>query len=291
MPRIAVIADIHGNLPALEAVIEDIASSDVDEVLVGGDLVGRGPSGHDVIDRLRRLGWEGIRGNHEDYLLSFRHAQVPEAWLTSKDWAMARWIAAEVTAEDVAYLEALPPTRTAKRDGDLRLWHGTPRSNREGIGAWTDDETLEAILALVSEPLLVVGHTHRSFDQHLGGQRVVNVGSVGLPFNGDWRSQYAIFARERGQRAWQVEMRKVEYDREAQRRAFETSGFLRAAGVGAHLLLKELEHARPFLVPFLKWVAVESRAPDEAAMEVFLEAYNPHGSLRAWFEAMRERNR
>ncbi len=75
MARIAVIADIHGNMPALEAVISDLADQAVDEVLVGGDLVGRGPEGSRVVKRVRELGWPAIGGNHEDYLLAFRRGE------------------------------------------------------------------------------------------------------------------------------------------------------------------------------------------------------------------------
>ena len=78
MTLIAVLADVHGNVPALEAVLDDIVAQRPDEVLVGGDLVGRGPCGKEVVLRLSELGWRGVRGNHEDYLLAFRHRRVPD---------------------------------------------------------------------------------------------------------------------------------------------------------------------------------------------------------------------
>ena len=93
MTRLAVLADVHGNMPALEAVIEDIESHGVDEVLVGGDLVGRGPEGSLVTRRIRELGWPSIRGNHEEYVLTFRKGEVPADWLEAKEWAAARWMA------------------------------------------------------------------------------------------------------------------------------------------------------------------------------------------------------
>ena len=94
MPRIAVIADIHANMPALEAVIRDIEQQEIDEVLVGGDLVGRGPQGSAVVKRIIEEGWAGVRGNHEDYLLNFRRRTVREEWLTAEEWSALRWMAA-----------------------------------------------------------------------------------------------------------------------------------------------------------------------------------------------------
>ena len=74
--RIAVLADIHSNLRALDAVVDDIATRGVDEVVVGGDIVGRGPQGAAVVDRVRELGWPSVRGNHEDYLVAFSREEL-----------------------------------------------------------------------------------------------------------------------------------------------------------------------------------------------------------------------
>ena len=78
MSRVAIISDVHGNVPALEAVLEDLERRPVDEVIVGGDLVGRGPEGSKVVARIRATGWPNVRGNHEDYLLGFRRGRVPD---------------------------------------------------------------------------------------------------------------------------------------------------------------------------------------------------------------------
>ena len=77
MGSIAILADVHGNVPALEAVLADLERHPVDEVLVGGDLVGRGPQGRRAVAMIRATGWPCVRGNHEDYLLGFRHRRVP----------------------------------------------------------------------------------------------------------------------------------------------------------------------------------------------------------------------
>ena len=107
MARVAILADIHGNLPALKAVIRDLDQQQVDEVVLGGDLVGRGPQGSAVLGVARERGWRSIRGNHEDYLLAFRRTDVPESWLTARVWSAARWMAAELSEQDVREMESM----------------------------------------------------------------------------------------------------------------------------------------------------------------------------------------
>jgi predicted phosphodiesterase len=274
MSRIAIFADVHGNMPALEAVLTDIAAQRVDEILVAGDLVGRGPEGSRVVRRVCELGLPVIGGNHEDYLLGFRRGEVPAEWIEADEWAASRWMAAELSEDDAAYLAALP--FSLARPG-LRLVHGTPRSNREGIGPWTSDERLEAHLDEVSEPVLVCAHTHRPLLRALVAGTVVNVGSVGLPFNGDRRAQYAIFTAHGA--GWRVEFRQVEYDLDRIFAIYESSGFLAHGGITARLLHLELEHARPLLVPFLQWARARGVPPVDDDLDDFLRIHPPDEPL------------
>lgn len=271
--RLAILADIHGNVPALEAVLDDIAGRGVDEVLVGGDLVGRGPEGSAVVRRVRELGLATIGGNHEDYLLGFRRRQVPEEWWHREEWAASRFMAAELTDDVVEYIVALPFSLTRP---DLHLIHGTPRSNREGIGPWTPLETLRTHLKSVEESVLVCAHTHRALVRELDEGLVVNTGSVGLPFNRDPRAQYALFTRG-GPFGWRVELRQVPYSREQIYKIYESSGFLAAGRVTAQLLRLELEHATSLLVPFLDWARAHELEPNTGQLEAFLEEFNRAG--------------
>lgn len=282
MKRIAILADIHANLPALEAVIDDIARQGVDEVLVGGDLVGRGPQGTAVVERVRELGWPSVRGNHEDYLLSFVHGDVPAEWLETEEWAASRWMADELATHSAELIAALPFSLTSRVAPELRLVHGSPRSNCEGIGSWTPDDDVDAHLARIEEPLLVCAHTHRPMERRLERGLVVNVGSVGLPFNGDWRAQYAILTRDDA--GWQAEFRAAPYDRDALLAHYEASGFLADGGVTAALLRIEVERARPYLVPFLKWAQVEELEPASRHLERFLALYDDSRPLTEFYE-------
>lgn len=287
MPRIAVLSDVHGNVPALEAVMEDVARLALDEVLVGGDLVGRGPEGSEVVRRIAATGWRTIRGNHEEYLLDFRRGEVPHDWLHAAEWSAARWMSAELGSEEAAWIEALPFSLTSELAPDLRLVHGTPGSTREGIGPWLSSDRLAAHLAQVEESLLVCAHTHRPLLRTVDGGLVVNVGSVGLPFNRDRRAQYAVFEPgEPGGERWRVELRQVEYDLERTFAVYERTGFLAEGGVTARLLRLELEHAVPILVPFLKWAEQRGVEPAEAQLEAFFRFYRPGEPLGAFWERL-----
>lgn len=288
MTRIAVISDIHGNVPALEAVLEDLASVGADEVLVGGDLVGRGPQGTEVVRRIAGLGWSTIRGNHEEYLLEFRRGDVPSAWLHAEEWSAARWMASELGEDEARWIAALPFSLTAEVAPGLRLVHGTPRSTREGIGPWLSDRRLGEHWAEVEEPVLVCAHTHRPLHREVDGGLVVNVGSVGLPFNGDRRAQYALFETSGAgtDGGWRVELRQVAYDRDRIFRIYEETGFLARGGVTARLLRMELEHAAPVLVPFLKWAERRGVEPAETELDPFFEDYTPGQPLGTFFERL-----
>lgn len=286
MSSIAILADIHGNVPALEAVVDDLRRQRVDEVLVGGDLVGRGPQGSLVARRIRELGWPSVRGNHEDYLVTFRRGQVPADWREAEEWSAARWMAAELTQEDARYLESLPFSLVAESTPRVRLVHGSPRSNNDGIGPWTSDHRLAEHLERIEEPVLVCGHTHRPLQRRIPRGLIVNVGSVGLPFNGDRRAQYALLHVAAG--GIDVELRRVAYDVERTIAIYRSSGFLSAGGATARLLKMELERAQPFLVPFLHWAAALNIHPDIEQIEAFCEFYDPDESMRSFSCRLRQ---
>lgn len=266
--RIAIIADIHGNVAALDAVLADLREQQVDETIVAGDLVNRGPEGAAVLARLVPLGWRTIMGNHEDLVLQFIEGRVDPGWLDDPWWAATRFAAREV-APWRGYLADLPGHLVVQPAGTapIRVVHGSPRHFMEGIGPLTPTETLDAMLAHVAEPLLACAHTHFAMRRDHAGTTIVNVGAVGLPFNGDPRAQYAILEWAGDQ--WRVTFRQVAYDRATTEAAYEHSGFLAAGGVSAWLLREELRTARPHLVPFWKYCTDRSLPLDTDSLDLF----------------------
>lgn len=251
MRRLAVLSDVHGNLPALEAVLADAVRQGVEpgpgNIVVAGDSTG-GSHSREAVDRLRALGAWAIRGNNEDYLLSYHRGQAPADWYTSSRWAPIRHVYGQFDAAGLDYLAALPQQRVVAVDGaaPLRVVHGSPRDPIEhlipdGVGAEAqfrragirrrDPRPLAELVTGVAEPLLICGHSHIAWQQQAGGCHVVNPGSAGAPINGDWRAQYALLTWRGGR--WQVELRAVAYDREVMWAQARDSGFLAYGGAFA----------------------------------------------------------
>jgi putative phosphoesterase len=182
--RVAAIYDIHGNLPALEAVLEDIRREGVDRVVVGGDVF-PGPMARESLERLLRLDVpvHFILGNG-DRLVRERIAGTEAIHLPEAVREVIRWNADQLDRGHAERLAAWPPTfsLTMAGLGDLLFCHATPRNDTEIFTRQTDEGRLRAVFAGVTEPLVICGHTHMQFDRSIGNVRVVNAGSVGMPF-------------------------------------------------------------------------------------------------------------
>lgn len=275
--KIAILADIHGNKTALDAVVEDLDDQQVERVIVAGDLVNRGPFNREVVEAVQALGWEVIQGNHDQLVVDWVRRRLPPEWYKDPLWRPLEWVAQQV-GECVDELEALPPSTRIEVPGaqPVLVVHGSPRHNREGIHPFLSDEKIAEILAGVEEPVVVCAHTHIPLDRHVGRWRVINPGAVGTPFNRDPRAQYTVFTLRRDG-TWEVEFRRVEYDRRPVLSAFKESGYL-ACGLMAHIFYSEFLHSRSLLYHYERW-ANERRVPiDKASWYRFLRELDLHGS-------------
>ena len=181
--RLGLIADIHGNLLALDVVLQALAEEQVDSIICLGDISSLGPQPREVIDRLRQIQCPVILGNTDDWLL-----EPPAVTQTTPEDGrilreINRWCAEQLEAEDRAYLQSLPPTYACALDEENTLvcFHGSPRSFDDVIAAVTPDAVVEEMLAGVSARILVGGHTHIQMIRRYEASWIVNVGSVGLP--------------------------------------------------------------------------------------------------------------
>jgi predicted phosphodiesterase len=257
--RLAVISDIHSNLHALEAVAADLERLSPDEVVVAGDFINRGPQPREVVAYLRGRDWPLLRGNHEDYVLSQARAQQAPGPTEAAIMRPSRWTAEQVS-DSLAWIAGLPEQieLRAPDGGRVLIVHASPRHNRDGIYTFTSDEELALMLGASPPPLLVCGHTHQPLTRVLGETLVVNVGSVGLPFNGNWMAQYGLL--EWGAAGWQATLRSIPYDHAAALRAYDASGFLRDGGALARIVLEEALTALPHLGPWYEMFADQVRA-------------------------------
>ena len=182
--RVAAIYDIHGNLPALEAVLEEIDRADVDRIVVGGDVL-PGPMPRETIDRLLSLDTAAqfIRGNGDREVLAWRGGTGSDAVPPAFHEVM-RWVARELSPEDERLLASWPMTGRLRIDelGEVLFCHATPRSDTEIFTQLTPEDRLVPIFDETEAAMVVCGHTHMQFDRTVGNIRVLNAGSVGMPF-------------------------------------------------------------------------------------------------------------
>lgn len=247
--QIAVMADIHGNMPALEAVAAEIDRLCPDLVFVAGDFQNRGPNPREVTEFVAKSGWTLLRGNHEDYVIRQSQKARTEDLTDYYNWLPARWTA-NLTIEFVESIKQLPIATTLIGPDKLSITiaHGSPRSNNEGFFPATTEAKAKEMIGNDPPSVLCVGHSHLPFIRQVNTTLLVNVGAVGFPFDGDRRASFGLLNWDRDR--WEVEIRRVEYAVEKVLEEFERVNFYRGAGPLSHLIRRELESARPHLTPF-----------------------------------------
>jgi len=187
--RVAAINDVHGNLPALQAVLAELDGERIDVIVSGGDLV-LGPFPAECLTALRERDARFLHGNCERSMLSRSDDQNA-------------WCADRLDEDARTFVAAWPATISL--DGVLYC-HATPQNDEDILTRATSPEVVAAALAGADEPLVVAGHTHQQYEQAVGGKRLVNSGSVGLPYEGEPAAFWAIV--ENGE----VELRRTDYD-------------------------------------------------------------------------------
>jgi putative phosphoesterase len=263
--QLAVMADIHGNLPALEAVLEHLQTGAVDGILVAGDLTGGGPQSNEVIHRLRSLHSWAIRGNADRALLRYAASQVPASHHTCQQFALLRWTHRHMDRAALDFLRSLPEQRAVELPGAaaIRLVHGSPRDLSEGLDPDGDPAALALALAQTGEAVLVCAHTHIPWQRQRDGRLILNPGAVSGPLNGQVGAQYARLTW-RGDH-WQAELFTVPYDVKQVWAACRQSGLLEEGGAWARSFLLCLESGKDVLDAFFNYasgLAVEAGLPD-----------------------------
>jgi putative phosphoesterase len=189
--RVAALYDIHGNLPALEAVLQQIREAEVDRIVVGGDVL-PGPMPVETLARLLDvpIPIQFIQGNGEVAVLAALAGRAAYA-LPKQVQEIIRWTAQQVSAEHARVLASWPKTLRLEilSLGEVLFCHATPRNENENFTRSTPEEVLLPLFEGLHVSVVVCGHTHMQFDRIVGKTRVVNAGSVGMPFGepgADW---------------------------------------------------------------------------------------------------------
>ena len=220
MTKIAVLSDIHGNSIALQAVLANLhTQNNIDYLLVLGDLAVFGPDPAGVLRLLQgQKHIVYVAGNTDRYLIEKKYptGSSPSSW-QSKVLASFSWTASQLSDTDLQFLAKQHRSLyfTLAEDHKILAVHGSPRSDEEGVRLETTEFQLKEMLSSrLAYNLLLCAHTHIPLDRRIDGWRVVNTGSVGLPFDGDPRASYVVVHLQ-ADGDYQVEFRRVAYDVEA----------------------------------------------------------------------------
>jgi putative phosphoesterase len=221
---VAVLSDIHGNLPALEAVLETVARQSPSVIVVCGD-VASGPLPVETLDLLMDVRDARYLHGNADRSLVAAYDGTPKPALAGP---AADWAAAQLSRTHRDFLAAFPDTVRLEIDGLGRVLfcHGSPRSDLEIMTSATPADRLLELIARVDADLVVCGHTHIQFDRRAGGVRVVNPGSVGMPY-GVGGAHWAMFGPD-------VAFHRTSYDPQAAARRIRQSSWPGAEEFALH---------------------------------------------------------
>lgn len=222
--KVALVGDVHANLPALEAVLAHAALQGVDAIWNTGDFVGYGAFPDLVVRRLQAAGALSIRGNYDTKAL--KAPQKAAKWQGRKhpDKILAfQWAYDHLSPESRVYLAGLPKEIRFQAEGwQILLTHGSPESVEEHLSPATPETRLAQLAALTSADVIIFGHSHRAFVRKAAGKWFINTGSVGRPDDGDPRACYALLYLEPGTLG--VCHIRVAYDLEAALQAIRQNG-------------------------------------------------------------------
>lgn len=209
--KIGFISDIHGNAVALKAVLNDLRQKQVDKIVVLGDICFRGPQPKEALDIVRSLHTDVIKGNADAWVVrGIKTGEVPdqshEIMTKERDWVYS-----SLDQDDIHYLNHLPHRfSTAADDTKIAAFHATPNDLFEVVQPHESDELLRNKMMVENADIYLYGHIHKAFIRYIEGKSVVNLGSVGLPFDGIQKASYALLETKNDQ--WQTSIVKVDYD-------------------------------------------------------------------------------
>jgi putative phosphoesterase len=212
--RIALITDVHGNLPALRAVLDDATAIGCDAVWCAGDVVGRGPHPNEVVDELRQLEIPIVQGNWDEAVGMGREV-TGSIWATPQGehegYSSLLWTVSRLSEDNLGWLRQLPATLRLEVEGRTALlFHGTPLKQNEYLWADRPSRYFSRIASDEGDDLFCFGHTHEAYHRLLGPAHFVAAGSVGCGTEGDSRARYAVIYV--GESDIVVGFRSVDYD-------------------------------------------------------------------------------
>lgn len=268
--RIAVLADVHGNLPAFEAVLDVLPKLKPDQVIVLGDVVNGAPDSKACWQLAQSLGCAIIRGNHEGYVADFGTANHDPKWDLER-FGPLQWTMDQLSEADVLAIRALPHTYQFPDFPELLFVHASVRNDRDTVLGYTPLEDLDAMFPNVTASWILRGHNHVCSSRFWGDRVIVTSGSIGLPLDGRTKAQF-LMLDQMGD-GWQVQHHAVVYDVDEALKRFHSTGYLESAGPMARIYMREVATGGHTLVSFMglyqKWIKQADISLSEAVDRYF----------------------
>lgn len=218
--QIAAIYDIHGNLPALAATLAEIDTQTPDRIIVGGDLAS-GPMPRETLDLLMGLGERAqfIKGNSDREVVRYYDGYLTTRQDSNPFSPVTAWSAERITHAQRDFLSSLSDRAILEVDGlgTVLFCHGSPRSDEEIITPATPERRMREMLRDVEQGTVVCGHTHMQFERRIAGKRVINAGSVGMPYEGKAGAYWLLLGPD-------AVFERTDYDLEEATRQIRASG-------------------------------------------------------------------
>lgn len=252
MTKLAILSDLHGNLPALEAVTADLKQFDVDHVIVPGDVISFGPFSRQVARIVIENRWSVIRGNNEFFLIDYKTLRAPDEWNDAVQYAPTAWLDTQFDPNLRTIIGSWPDSLNLRfQDAPpIQVFHGTPQSPWEPMYWTMKDEEIEKSLWNTEANHVICGHTHLPMDRQVGRWRILNPGSFGVPLDGIFSASYMIL--DGNEHGWTPTFRRVPFDYNRIFDEFERSGYNAQSGPIGRLVVEIYKQARP-LMGFIRW--------------------------------------
>ncbi|WP_226527403.1 metallophosphoesterase family protein [Metabacillus niabensis] len=237
--KIAFISDIHGNAVALEAVLKDLKKKNIEKICVLGDISYRGPEPKRSLELIRSLQAEVIKGNADEWVVrGVRQGEVPDGALEMMN-KEREWIFSNLESTDIDYLSQLPTELYLNEHGiEIFAFHATPASLFEVIPQNVEDSLLyEKVLSKKAATIYLYAHIHKPYIRYINGRVIMNIGSVGLPFDGVTKASYGVITIDES--GYSTSIERVGYDIEKVMKQYREVGY-----PNADMMIQVLKNGR-----------------------------------------------
>lgn len=272
--RIAILADIHGNLPAFETVLTDLKRHAPDLIVIAGDIVVGSPDSHACWELVQSLSCPVVRGNHERYVSHFATAEADPKWSTEQ-FRPVQWGVQQFSDVERQQIAALPLALRLPEAPDLLIVHASEFSDTTSLPLHTTPEMLTELFGNTAEQTIARGHNHIARTHPWGRRQIVTTGSVGLPLEGRIAAQYLLL--DKVDTGWLAHHQSVEYPVEQTLQRFAATNYVRETGPMGRLFQREVATATLHFVPFLRyyrrWIETEPDLALDVALERFFTSF------------------